>query len=183
MHFDLNSKTDMAPEKPKASYDDLLSYYNQRYHDKLDRHKIKSALELLMVCDVDSTGSGNSGYVDRDSHYQELLERYDGNSTMEKKLIDYLYKNDLQLPDKAQANLSKILGLYVSADFVYLNPDKTIKTIIFCDGSVHDKNEVREDDHHKREILMERGIDVVSWHYTETLEALVKRRKDIFRKA
>ncbi|MCH6236658.1 DEAD/DEAH box helicase [Cognataquiflexum rubidum] len=183
MHFDLNSKTDKAPEKPKASYDDLLSYYNQRYHDKLDRHKIKSALELLMVCDVDSTGSGNSGHVDRDSHYQELLERYDGNSTMEKKLIDYLYKNDLQLPDKAQANLSKILGLYVSADFVYLNPDKTIKTIIFCDGSVHDKNEVREDDNHKREILMERGIDVVSWHYTETLEALVKRRKDIFRKA
>jgi hypothetical protein len=34
MHFDPETKQDIAPEKPKASYDDLLSYYNQQ-HSKI----------------------------------------------------------------------------------------------------------------------------------------------------
>ncbi|MEX2566428.1 MAG: Zn-binding domain-containing protein, partial [Cyclobacteriaceae bacterium] len=182
MHFDTVTKTDTAPDKPKASYDDLLSYYNQRYHDKLDRHAIMKALEQLMICEVDNTGVGNSGYGDRHQHYKDLVENYDENSVMEKKLIDYLYKNDLLLPDKAQANLSKALGFYISADFVFLNQDKTIRSVIFCDGSIHDKDEIREDDNRKRNLLLEKGIDVISWHYSEKIEDLVKRRKDIFRK-
>ncbi|RPA66880.1 DEAD/DEAH box helicase [Cyclobacteriaceae bacterium YHN15] len=183
MHFDPESQEDLAPEKPKASYDDLLSYYNQRYHDKLDRHKIKKALELLMICDMDITGSGNSGHSDRFEHYRELLSRYDENSIMEKKLIDYFYNKGLVLPDKAQVNLSKIAGFYISADFVFLNEDNSIKALIFCDGSVHDRPDVRQDDSHKRSILRDNGLDVIEWYYKEPIEELVNRRKDIFRKA
>ncbi|MCH7411117.1 DEAD/DEAH box helicase [Belliella sp. DSM 111904] len=183
MHFDPESKEDLAPEKPKASYDDLLSYYNQRYHEKLDRFKIKNALELLMICEVDNTGSGNSGHFDRENHYQELLKKYDTNSSMERKLIEYCYKNSLVLPDKAQVNLNKQLGFYISADFVFLHKDKSIKAVMFCDGSVHDRNTVREDDSHKRGILKDNGIDVIEWYYKEPVEELVVRRKDIFRKA
>ncbi|PSL02231.1 DEAD/DEAH box helicase [Cecembia rubra] len=183
MHFDPLTQEDLSPDKPKASYDDLLSYYNQRYHDKLDRFKIKKALELLMICDVDITASGNSGHSDRFSHYQELLKNYDENSVMEKKLIDYCYNQGLVLPDRTQVNLSKMVGFYVSADFVFLNEDKSIKAVIFCDGSVHDKKEVREDDSHKRGILRANGMDVIEWYYKESIEELVNRRKDIFRKA
>jgi hypothetical protein len=182
MYFDPKTKEDLAPNKPKASYDDLLSYYNQRYHEKLDRFKIKSALELLMICEVDTTGAGNSGHSDRDAHFQELMERYDSNSDMERRLIDHLYKNDYLLPDKAQINLSKPLGVYISADFVFLNRDQNIRAIMFCDGSVHDRKEVREDDSHKRIILREKGIDVIEWYYTESVSDLIDRRKDIFRK-
>jgi hypothetical protein len=53
---------------------------------------------------------------------------------------------------------------------------------MFCDGSVHDRKEVREDDSHKRIILREKGIDVIEWYYTESVSDLIDRRKDIFRK-
>lgn len=183
MHFDPVTLEDLAADKPKASYDDLLSYYNQRYHDKLDRHKIKKALELLMICEVDITGSGNSGFSDRTLHYEELLRKYDTSSSMEKKLIDHCFHHGLVLPDRAQVNLSKHVGFYISADFVFLNENKSIKAVVFCDGSVHDKKEVREDDSHKRGILRDNGIDVIEWYYKEPIEELVNRRKDIFRKA
>lgn len=182
MHFDPETKEDLAPDQPKASYDDLLSYYNQRYHEKLDRFSIQKALELLMICEVDNTGSGNSGHTDREGHFQELMARYDKNSEMERKLIEYLYTNDYVLPDKAQVELSGHLGFYISADFVFLNTDKTIKSVIFCDGSVHDNNQVREDDSHKRTILRDRGIDVIEWHYSEPIPDLINRRKDVFRR-
>lgn len=182
MHFDPETKEDTAPEKPKASYDDLLSYYNQRYHEKLDRFSIQKALELLMICEVDNTGSGNSGHSDKETHFHELISRYDKNSELERKLIEYLYKNEYVLPDKAQVNLSKELGFYVSADFAFLNTDKSVKAVVFCDGSVHDQNQVREDDKHKRTILRDSGVDVIEWHYTEAIPDLVKRRKDVFRK-
>lgn len=182
MYFDPDTKEDRAPEKPKASYNDLLSYYNQRYHESLDRFKIKTALELLMICEPDISGAGNSGHSDRESHFQELMDRYDPNSDLERKLIEYLYHNSYVLPDQAQVNLSKYLGYYVSADFVFLNKDKTIKSVVFCDGSVHDQNTVREDDRNKRAILRDSGIDVIEWHYTEPIADLLNRRKDIFRK-
>ena len=35
------------PSASKASYDNLLDYYNQRYHPRLDRWLIKDALEKL----------------------------------------------------------------------------------------------------------------------------------------
>jgi len=181
IHYDPESHEDTAPDKPKASYDDLLSYYNQRHHDKLDRHSIQEALKQLMACEADSTRSGSSGFDSRDDHYQHLLENYDRASEMEKKLIKYLYDHNLKLPDKLQANLSGTVGFYVSADFLYMDGPH-IEAIVFCDGSVHDRADVKEDDEHKRRLLRDKGYDVIEWHYTEPLEELVKRRKDIFRK-
>ena len=181
IQYDPDTGEDTAPDKPRATYDDLLSYYNQRFHDKLDRHSIRAALELLMICEADNTAAISNDFLSRDEQHQYLLNNYDKNSSMEKKLIDYLYTNGLRLPDKAQANLSGAVGFYISADFLYLNK-KEIEAMVFCDGSVHDANEVKEDDTHKRQLLRDAGFDVIEWHYTEPLEQLVERRKDIFRK-
>lgn len=180
IHYDPETKEDTAPDKPKASYEDLLSYYNQRYHDKLDRHSIKGALELLMICEADNTLALSPGFQTRENHYQYLLDNYDKASDLEKKLIDYLYKQRLRMPDRAQVNLSKIVGFYISADFLYMS-GANIEAIVFCDGSVHDTITVKEDDKHKRQLLRDAGYDVIEWHYTEPLEQLVERRKDIFR--
>jgi hypothetical protein len=100
---------------------------------------------------------------------------------MEKKLIDYLYTNGLRLPDKAQVNLSGVVGFYISADFLYKDGNQ-IEAVVFCDGSVHDTDDVKADDSHKRHLLRDAGFDVIEWHYTEPLDHLVERRKDIFRK-
>ncbi len=181
IHYCPETKEDTAPGKPKASYDDLLSYYNQRYHDKLDRHSIKAALELLMICEADNTSSVSSRFTDREEQYNWLLDNLDESSDLEKKLIDYLYRNRMRLPDDAQMNLSTSAGYYVSGDFVYMDGDN-IEAIVFCDGSVHDEAGVQEDDRHKRQLLRDAGYDVIEWHYSELPDSLVKRRKDIFRK-
>lgn len=173
IHYDPMNRIDTHPEAPKVSYDNLLSYYNQKYHDKLDRHSIRNALERLMDCTIENQQGGRT----LDEQYQYLMENYDLNSSTEKPLINFLYKNGYALPDRAQFNVP---GCYVNADFIY----KTAigYTLIFCDGTVHDDPEVKEVDQKKRQCCRDSGYDVIEWNYKEKKEELVLRRKDIFRK-
>ena len=175
MHFDPETReeTEEGTKTPKASYTDLLSYYNQTHHNILDRHSIREALEKLMDCEF-SVVQGNN---DRDEQYKLLLETYDKNSATEHKLIKFLYENGYALPDSAQHNFAHY---YINADFVYKNGGSP--AFIFCDGSVHDLEKVAEDDHKKRDLLYDSGHDIIVWHHTESVEDLVNRRKDIFRK-
>jgi superfamily II DNA/RNA helicase len=173
MHFNLLTLKDERPDLPKASYDDLLSYYNQRYHDQLDRFSIKEALERLIKCKIDNQKGGRS----LDDQYKYLMEKYDLNSSTEKPLVDFLFKNGIQLPDEAQVNIP---GYFINADFVYKS-DSTF-TLVFCDGSVHDDPKLKEIDKHKRQLLSDAGYDIIEWNYLEKKEALVERRKDVFRK-
>lgn len=170
--FDPKTHEDLDPDGPKASYQDLLSYYNQRHHLNIDRRSVKNALEYLMECNIDNTRTDDDSY---DSHYQRLLDEYDLNSATEKPFIEYLYKSGIRLPDLAQMNMP---DHYVSADFVY----KEENILVFCDGSVHDRKDVMLEDKKKRQALISAGYDVLVWHYSESIEDLVKRRKDIFRK-
>ncbi len=73
MHYDPEQREDRRPDLPKATYDDLLSYYNQRYHDQLDRHAISGTLERLMDCEIVPLRKEK----DRETQYQYLLQRYD----------------------------------------------------------------------------------------------------------
>ena len=175
MHFDVATRTETEKGKklPCASYEDLLSYYNQRDHAILNRYKIKEVLELLMDCDLSVLQKGN----DRQEQYKYLLDTYDKSSGTELPLIKYLYTNKLSLPDKAQVFIDEF---YISADFVYNTLNGPV--IIFCDGAVHDKESLIADDLHKRTLLRDKGYDVIEWHYKEKVEDLVIRRKDIFRK-
>lgn len=175
MHFDpvTREETERGKQLPKASYEDLLSYYNQIHHEVLDRHSIKQPLERLMDCEFSVIQNDNN----REQQYQYLLENYDKNSNTELKFIRFLHENNYVLPDKAQVNIKEF---YISADFVFNTSNGPV--LIFCDGSVHDKDKVKEDDKEKRGLLKEAGYDIIEWYYTEPLEDLVIRRKDIFRK-
>lgn len=171
--FDPETLIDTRPDTPKASYDDLLSYYNQQYHEKLDRFSVKEALEKLMRCNIDNQQGGRT----LEEQYNYLLRTYDLNSSTEKPLIEYLYRNGLKLPDKAQMNIQ---NLYVNADFVYKISDNQF-ALIFCDGSVHDQYEIKKEDQMKRQNCRDAGYEVVEWHYTEPIEEFVKRNKHIFK--
>lgn len=175
MHFDpvTREETDRGKQLPKASYEDLLSYYNQIHHEKLNRYDIKEPLERLMDCEFSVIQNNN----DREQQYQYLLENYDKNSNTELKFIRFLYENNYVLPDKSQVNIKEF---YISADFVYNTVNGPV--VIFCDGSVHDKDQVKEGDKEKRGLLKEAGYDLIEWHYKEQLEVLVSRKKDVFRK-
>ncbi len=158
--------------KAPASYDDLMSYYNQRDHQRLDRFLIRDALGKLGMADIEiQTSSAFRNYEDQ---YQHLLRYLDPNSSTERKFVDYLHANGLRLPDAAQ---KRVPGIYCQPDFYY-EP----RIWVFCDGSPHDLQEVRQRDEQQRQLLMARGDEVWSWYYREDLSARIGQRPDIFRK-
>jgi very-short-patch-repair endonuclease len=164
-----------APEAPVASYDDLLSYYNQRDHDKINRFHIKEALEFLMDCRIEFPPKAT--YRDLEHQHDALVAESDQNSTLEQKFVHFLHKQGLRMPDQTQVKMSNINGLYIEADFVY-EPN----IAIFVDGSVHDKPEVKADDAVKRKALRNAGWQVLVWRYDQPLEDFIQKRPDIFYK-
>jgi hypothetical protein len=158
--------------KGPASYDDLLSYYNQRDHKIIDRHLIKDALEKLQGCTIEI--QSNKTFNSYDDHYQTLLAGIDPNSSTERKFLDYLFENGLRLPDAAQ---KRVDGLYVQPDFYYES-----RIWVFCDGTPHDDPVVKADDEEKRQAIMAMGDEVWVYYYRDNLAEKVADRPDIFRK-
>lgn len=164
---------DADPSMSPASYDNLLDYYNQRHHPRLNRWDIKGALERLVACSFESVK--NSSYADYDDHYQRMCRQMDGNSSTERAFLDHLYERGLRLPDAAQKLFP---GVYVQPDFFY-EPN----VWVFCDGTPHDAAALREEDQAKRQAIINAGGEVIVWHYRDNLEELIRSRGDIFRKA
>jgi superfamily II DNA/RNA helicase/very-short-patch-repair endonuclease len=169
--YDYKTKEDKFPGRPKASYDDLLSYYNQMDHVKINRHDIVKALDLLISSNPDDTIGGT--FEDK---YEELLKGIHHKSPGEKELLEYLFNNGFRLPDFTNHNMEEF---YVQPDFVY---DRE-RALIFVDGGIHKKGIVKADDDKKRKAIELAGFDVLVWDYTtETVDSFVSRRQDIFRK-
>ncbi len=169
--YDFNTKVDLYPSRPKASYDDLLSYYNQMDHGKIDRHSIIKALELLIASNPDDTIGGT--YEEK---YEELSKGLHHRSPGERIFLDYLYQNGYRLPDYTNHNMEQF---YVQPDFVY----EKEKALIFVDGGIHKKSIVKADDEKKRRTIELAGFDVLVWDETsEEVSSFVTRRLDIFRK-
>jgi len=158
--------------KGPASYDDLLSYYNQRDHKIIDRHLIADALQKLRICSIEI--QTNSSFSDYDIQYQNLIKKIDPTSSTESKFISYLYNNGLRLPDEAQ---KRVDGLYVQPDFYY-HP----RIWIFCDGTPHDDPAVKVEDENKRQAIMAMGDEVWVYHYKDNLTEITASRPDIFKK-
>ncbi|HPK16943.1 MAG TPA: DEAD/DEAH box helicase, partial [Clostridia bacterium] len=162
----------------KASYKDLLSYYNQPDHPVIDRFLIKQSLERLRTARIE-VGARESGTYDE--QYQRLLTEYDTSSSTEKKFLDYLYERGLRLPDEAQ---KRIPGLYCQPDFYYepKQGQNPLPVHVFCDGMPHDNEEVMMRDTRQRETILDMGQDYIAYHYLNSLDDLVAKRPDIFRK-
>jgi len=159
--------------KAPASYDDLLSYYNQPDHQVIDRYKIKDALQRLSRCKMEL--EAGKGFTSYEAQYRYLLKNIDPDSSTEKQFLNYLYKNGLKLPDEAQKYIEDV---YCKPDFYY----EETSTCIFCDGSPHDKDTVKEKDDRQRTQLMNLGYDVWRWYYRDNLKTTINERTDIFKK-
>jgi len=155
-----------------ASYDDLLSYYNQRDHQIIDRHLIQDALAKLAICTIEIQAS--AGYASYEDQYQSMLKHLDPSSSTERKFIDHLYAHGLRLPDAAQ---KRVDGLYVQPDFYY-EP----RIWVFCDGTPHDDPVLQDEDTNKRQAILAKGDEVWVYYYKDDLAAKVAARPDIFKK-
>jgi hypothetical protein len=161
---------DDATYHEPASYNDLLSYYNQRDHLLINRFEIKGALEKLVACDVHLLT--NSEFSSYDQHFEHLWQAHDQNSSTERKFLEYLKKHKLRLPDKAQ---HRVEGIYCQPDFYY-EPG----IWVFCDGTPHDTAEQKARDKSQREAIENRGEEVIVYHYADSLDELTAQRPDIF---
>ena len=156
----------------EASYDDLLNYYNQRFHDVINRFEIKDALDKLRVCDIEIITTRQ--YGDYDEQYQALLKGIDPHSSTEREFLDYLYAKGLKLPDATQKQVD---GIYCQPDFFY-EPD----IWVFCDGTPHDDPEIRKKDKTQRDAIRNRGDQIFVYYYKEVLSEKINSRPDIFKK-
>lgn len=155
-----------------ASYDDLLSYYNQIHHQVINRNYIRESLRMLKDSTVEVLSSRS--FTSYDEQYQSLQAARDPNSSTEDHFLKHLYKRGLKLPDEAQPIIP---DMYVRPDFMY-NPN----IYIFCDGTPHDDPVVKKDDNEKRKALNDLGkYQVLVWYYKDSLEDFVARRSDIFK--
>lgn len=165
---------DDSEYRAPASYDDLLSYYNQRDHKAINRFLIRDALDKLESCEVELQSNSAPGLRDYEKHFHYILRTLDPNSSTEREFIQYLFDNGLLLPDAAQ---KRVEGIYCQPDFYY-EP----RFWVFCDGSPHDDEIVRNRDEEQRQLIIARGDEVWAWHYRENLAAKIAERPDIFRK-
>lgn len=156
----------------EASYSDLLSYYNQRFHDRINRFEIKDALEKLKICDVEIIT--NKTFGDYDEQYQQLLQGIDPSSSTELNFLNFLYNKGLRLPDATQRIVE---GIYCQPDFFY-EPD----VWVFCDGTPHDNSEVKKKDKEQRSSIRNRGEQVFVYYYRDSLDEIIGKRPDIFKK-
>lgn len=155
-----------------ATYDDLLSYYNQYYHQQIDCNLIRDALKNLANSKVEIIS--NKSFSSYDEQYNFLQSSRDSNSSTEDKFLKYLFQNKLKLPDEAQP---KVDAMFVRPDFYY-KPN----IFIFCDGTPHDGELVKTDDREKRNALKNAGYQVLSWYYKDSIEEFIAKRPDLFKK-
>lgn len=169
-HFDLEDEG--RGQFGAASYRDLLSYFNQPYHESIDRFLIKDAL-INLRDGVYELRHGNA-YTDYEEHYTHMERTLDPRSSTEKAFIQHLYKHGLRLPDKAQVPVDDCRTI---PDFVYLNP---MQVALFCDGTPHDEPLQQRLDANKRKCLESLGYKVLVWRYDDPLDEFVKKHASLF---
>lgn len=154
-----------------ADYTNLLNYYNQPFHSVIDIRRIYNALQIMREAKVEVRSAGQT--LSYDELYAKLEAERDHNSSTEYEFLKYLYEHRLRLPDLAQPMFPG--EYYVQPDFQYGD-----RIVVFCDGTPHDRPEVREDDRNKREVLQNAGYVVLVWHYATPLEQFIRENSDIF---
>ena len=173
LHFDPHTGDDRRPSNgaggcTRACYDCLLSYYNQRDHEHLDRHCIRDFL-LALAQGVTRVGGAERTY---EEHYHWLRMLTDTRSELERRFLDHIFTTGRRLPEYAQRHLRDAASI---PDFFY-EPN----VCIFCDGSVHDEPQQRAADEHLRRELKEYGYRVIAIRYDRDLEESVRQYQDIF---
>lgn len=132
----------------RACYDCLLSFYNQRDHELLDRRMVLpwlQALEELVV----------KAQVAEDE--VAILEAQ-CQSDLERRVLRAIHDCGMPLPDAAQETLYDRDGSPLAvADFYY----RRGRVVVFVDGSPHYRDYVRAADERKRKRLKALGYRLV----------------------
>jgi superfamily II DNA/RNA helicase/very-short-patch-repair endonuclease len=153
-----------------ACYDCLLSYYNQRDHDFLDRKGLPPILGAWMDGHVETSPSSRT----RDEHVERLLRLCD--SELEKKFVRLLDERRLKLPSDAQVHIEECKA---RADFIY----SAENVIIFIDGPHHDEAHQQAKDREQQAALENAGYLILRLRYDENWDSKIRDNATLFGKA
>ena len=132
----------------RACYDCLLSFYNQRDHERLDRRLVLPWLQALEGLTVAPEAAGDA-FAALEAQCQSDLER---------RVLRAIHDRGLLLPDAAQETLYDRDGSPLAvADFYY----RRGRVVVFVDGSPHHRDYVEAADERKRQRLKALGYRVV----------------------
>jgi len=150
-----------------ACYDCLLSYYNQKDHDILDRRLIKEILKQWMNAEVVVSPSGST----RSQHMTNLLKMTE--SELEKEWLGFIYDNNLRLPTHTQR---LIPCCKTKPDFLYSEQN----VAIYVDGSPHDNPDRQKRDAVQQECMEDHGYTVLRFHYRDNWEDIIRDNPNVF---
>ncbi len=151
LHFDPDTGEDRSEGEERceaACYDCLMSYYNQRDHEFLDRLVVKDFLRELATATVHAS----SGTESRADHYQRLVNLSD--SELERSFLKYLYDHECRLPSAAQRLFEECS---TRPDFIY---DEQ-RTVVYIDGPHHQYPDRAERDARQTDCMEDLGWTVL----------------------
>ncbi len=130
----------------RACYACLLSFYNQRVHERLNRTLVLPWLRSLESLTI--------AQVQDEDRYATLLTHCE--SGLERRILRAIQERGLPLPDGAQTTIYDGDAPLAIADFTY-DP----RIVVFVDGSPHHQDYVRAADQRKRRRLKALGYRIV----------------------
>jgi very-short-patch-repair endonuclease len=174
-HFEPTTGNDVkhAPKSKEdcaiACYDCLLSYYNQRDHEILNRHAIRDTLMTWQKSDMILS----SGQLSRAQHLEALKRLCD--SGLEKNWLDLLETHQLHLPSHAQHLIKEC---HTKPDFFY----QEHSLVIYIDGPPHDFPERQERDKEQVTALQNHGFWILRFHHKDDWIKKLSEHSDVFGK-
>ncbi len=175
LHVDPESGRELEGACERACYDCLLSYYNQGYHDLLDRRGVVEVLQRLLESDLDLTGE------DVELGWEELKANAIG---AEPGVIEDLERRGFPKPAGQHCVVRDGEGIAVTeADLLYPN-----RIVVWVHGSPHHQEHVqRRDDELERRLRALGYRVVILWpeRIEQGLRDLAERldRSDLLRVA
>ncbi|MFA1550732.1 DEAD/DEAH box helicase [Actinomadura chokoriensis] len=151
-------------------YDCLLSYNNQLFHQRIDRH---AAVPILLELASAKTFARAAQPGTRDEHTAVLADV--GGSELEHRLLTFLKRSDYRLPDEAQI---LIPDARARPDFVYRLSAGPVA--VFVDGPHHDDEHVATCDAQAEERLLDLGWLVIRFRYDREWDEVVKQYPSVF---
>ena len=172
-HYDPETGNDLhrAPNAREdceaACYDCLMSYYNQRDHELLDRQAIRGLLLEFSQARVTAAPAAGS----RADHLALLMRMAD--SDLERAWLQHLEAHGHHLPTHAQ---QVIVACSTRPDFLYENA----QAAVYIDGPHHQYPERQSRDQSQQECLEDLGYMVIRFGIKDDWNATLAQYPNIF---
>ncbi|MFQ6134118.1 MAG: Zn-binding domain-containing protein, partial [Armatimonadota bacterium] len=134
----------------RACYDCLLSFYNQRDHELLDRQLVLPFLQALEAAVTERVSD-----EDERNRFERLLSQCQ--SSFEREVLRAIRDVELRLPDEAQKTVYDGDEPIAISDFFYAP-----RLLVFVDGSPHYREYVQAADERQRRRLRALGYRILA---------------------